>query len=290
MSQAPLGSFDGESLSFLSSDQLGTTTPLSLNGSSENVLWIKNSSIEGYGVIAFDPSKNLIWGLGPSSNTPSTVVNDIEVNRDDELWMATKGGPAYFTDASFISEEAQAYVPYFENEVLFEDENVTAVAFDGGDRLWLGSERGLWAFSKTLQTQIHHFTSENSFLPSSTILELAYDGQSGVLFVLTEEGLVSYQTNSSAPLSSNSQVTIYPNPITASYDGDLIISGIVGDALIKFATIEGKILYETQANGSTASWDLIKFNGERLLNGIYLVFVTDLNGLEKWVGKFAIVR
>ena len=143
---------------------------------------------------------------------------------------------------------------------------------------------------KTLQTQRHHFTSENSFLPSNMILELAYDGQSGVLFVLTEEGLVSYQTNSSAPLSSNSQVTIYPNPITASYDGDLIISGIVGDALIKFATIEGTILYETQANGSTASWDLIKFNGERLLNGIYLVFVTDLNGLEKWVGKFAIVR
>lgn len=137
---------------------------------------------------------------------------------------------------------------------------------------------------------MYHFTSENSFLPSNTILELAYDGQSGVLFVLTEEGLVSYQTNSSAPLSSNSQVTIYPNPITASYDGDLIISGIVGDALIKFATVEGIILYETQANGSTASWDLIKFNGERLLNGIYLVFVTDLNGLEKWVGKFAIVR
>ena len=290
MSHVPLGSFDGESLSFLSSDQLGTTTPLSLNGSSENVLWIKNSSIEGYGVIAFDPSKNLIWGLGPSSNTPSTAVNDIEVNRDDELWMATKGGPAYFIDASFISEEAQAYVPYFENEVLFKDENVTAVAFDGGDRLWLGSERGLWAFSKKLQTQMYHFTSENSFLPSNTILELAYDGQSGVLFVLTEEGLVSYQTNSSAPLSSNSQVTIYPNPITASYDGDLIISGIVGDALIKFATVEGIILYETQANGSTASWDLIKFNGERLLNGIYLVFVTDLNGLEKWVGKFAIVR
>ena len=121
-------------------------------------------------------------------------------------------------------------------------------------------------------------------------MELAYDGQSGVLFVLTEEGLVSYQTNSSAPLSSNSQITIYPNPITADYDGDLIISGIVGDALIKFATIEGTILYETQANGSTASWDLIKFNGEQLLNGIYLVFVTDLNGLEKWVGKFAIVR
>ena len=290
MSQVPLGSFDGESLSFLSSDQLGTTTPLSLKGSSENVLWIKNSSIEGYGVKAFDPSKNLIWGLGPSSNIPSTAVNDIEVNRDDELWMATKGGPAYFIDASFISEEMQAYVPYFESEVLFEDENVTAVAFDGGDRLWLGSDRGLWAFSKTFQTQMHHFTSENSFLPSNTILELAYDGQSGVLFVLTEEGLVSYQTNSSAPLSSNSQITIYPNPITADYDGDLIISGIVGDALIKFATIEGTILYETQANGSTASWDLIKFNGEQLLNGIYLVFVTDLNGLEKWVGKFAIVR
>ena len=290
MSEAPLGSFDGENISFLSSAQLGTTTPLSLQGSSENVLWIKNSSIEYYGVTAFNPSKNLIWGAGPSSGIPSTTVNAIEMSLDDELWMATKLGPSYFSDASFISEEAQAYVPYFENEVLFEDENVTAMAFDGGDRLWLGTERGLWTFSKTLQAQIHHFTSENSFLPSNTIVELAYDGQSGVLFVLTDEGLVSYQTNSSAPQSSNIEVKIYPNPITASYEGDLIISGVVGDALIKFATIDGTILYETQANGSTASWDLIKFNGERLLNGIYLVFVTDLNGTEKWVGKFAIIR
>ena len=75
-------------------------------------------------------------------------------------------------------------------------------------------------FSKALQTQIHHFTYENSFLPSNTILELAYDGESGALYILTEEGLVSYQTNSSLPLLSNSQVTIYPNPITANYDGD----------------------------------------------------------------------
>ena len=240
--------------------------------------------------MAFDPSKNFIRGIDPSSSIPSKVVNDIEVNRADELWIVTKLGPAYFLDASFIYEEEQAYLPYFENEILFEDENITALAFDGGDRLWLGSERGLWAFSKTLQTQIHHFTNENSFLPSNVILELAFDGRSGVLYVLTEEGLVSYQTNSSAPLSSNSQVTIYPNPITTDYEGDLTISGIVGDALIKFATIDGVILYETQANGSMASWDLIKFNGEQLLNGVYLVLISDLDGSEKLVGKFAVIR
>ena len=290
MSQKPLGRYDGESLSFLSSAQLGTTTPLCIVESLENVLWVKNSSTERFGVVAFDPSKNLIWQAKPSSGIPSKTINDIEVNREDELWMVTKLGPAYFSEASLISEEDQAYFPYFEGKILFENEKVTAIAFDGGDRLWLGSERGLWAFSKTLQTQIHHFTHENSFLPSNTILELAFDGESGALYILTEEGLVSYQTNSSAPLLSNSQVTIYPNPITANYDGDLIISGVVGDAMIKFATIEGTILYETRANGSMVSWDLIKFNGDRLLNGVYLVFVTDMDGSEKWVGKFAILR
>ena len=91
-------------------------------------------------------------------------------------------------------------------------------------------------------------------------------------------------------LLSNSQVTIYPNPVTANYDGDLIISGVVGNAMIKFATIDGAILYETRAIGSMVSWDLIKFNGDRLSNGVYLVFVTDMDGSEKWVGKFAIVR
>ena len=140
-----------------------------------------------------------------------------------------------------------------------------------------GGERGLWAFSKALQTQIHHFTYKNSFLPSNIILELSYDGESGALYILTEEGLVSYKTNSLAPLLSNSQVTIYPNPVTTNYVGDLIISGVVGDAMIKFATIDGTILYETRANGSMVSWDLIKFNGDRLLNGVYLVFVTDMD-------------
>ena len=290
MSQKPLGRFDGESLSFISSTQLGTTTPLYIAESSENVLWIKNSSTERFGVMAFDPSKNLIWQAKSSSGIPSKTINDIEVNRDDELWMATKLGLAYFSDASLISEEEQAYVPYFEGKILFENEKVTALAFDGGDRFWLGGERGLWAFSKALQTQIHHFTHENSFLPSNVILELAYDGEKGALYILTEEGLVSYQTNSLAPLLSNSNVTIYPNPVTANYGGDLIISGVVGDAMIKFATIDGTILYETRANGSMVSWDLMKFNGDPLLNGVYLVFVTDMNGSEKWVGKFAIIR
>ena len=145
-------------------------------------------------------------------------------------------------------------------------------------------ERGLWAFSKALQTKIHHFTYENSFYLQIQFLELAYDGESGALYILTEEGLVSYQINSSAPLLSNSQVTIYPNPITANYDGDLIISGVVGDAMIKFATIDGAILYETRAIGSMVSWDLIKFNGDRLLNGVYLVllpiWMDQKNGLE----------
>ena len=289
-SQKPLGRFDGEALSFLSSAQLGTTTPLYIAESSENILWIKNSSTERFGVMAFDPSKNLTWQAKSSSGIPSKTVYDIKVNRDDELWMATKLGIAYFSNASLISEEEQAYAPYFEGEILFENEKVTALAFDGGDRLWLGGERGLWAFSNTLQTQIHHFTYENSFLPSNTILELAYDGETGALYILTEEGLVSYQTDSSAPLLTNSQVTIYPNPVTANYEGDLIISGVVGDAIIKFATIDGTILYETRANGSMVSWDLIKFNGDRLLNGVYLVFVTDMDGSEKWVGKFAVIR
>ena len=75
--------------------------------------------------------KNLIWQAKSSSGIPSKTVNDIEVNRDDELWMATKLGLAYFSDASLISEEKQAYIPYFEGKILFENENVTALAFDG---------------------------------------------------------------------------------------------------------------------------------------------------------------
>ena len=113
MSQKPLGRFDGERLSFLSSTQLSTTTPIYIAESSENVLWIRNSSTERFGVTAFDPSKNLIWQAKSSSGIPSKAVNDIEVNRDDELWMATKLGLAYFSDASLISEGKAGLHPLF---------------------------------------------------------------------------------------------------------------------------------------------------------------------------------
>ena len=288
-STTPLGSFDGIDMDFLSSSQLATSNPLSLDVGLGPVLYMRRGGGDNYGLVAYDPFDNYTTVFNINDGLPSSRINDFQVNLDNEVWLATDEGLAYFPRASSLAD-VQAYPPYFENEILFENEIVNAITFDGGNRLWLGTERGVWAFSESIQTMIHHFTAENSFLPSNHIEKLTYDGKTGALFVLTDKGLVSYQTNSSAPLEANVDVKIYPNPIREDYAGELVITGLVANASVKFTTIEGFILDEIQANGSTASWDLTKFNGERLANGIYLVFASGRDGEETFVGKFAILR
>jgi hypothetical protein len=84
-------------------------------------------------------------------------------------------------------------------------------------------------------------------------------------------------------------VKIFPNPVTSNFSGTVGITGLATDAMVKITDISGKLIWQTQANGGTATWDARDYNGRRVATGVYLVFCATADGVESAVGKIAVV-
>ncbi|MGK7392169.1 MAG: hypothetical protein ACNS60_17585 [Candidatus Cyclobacteriaceae bacterium M2_1C_046] len=242
------------------------------------------------GIVVFNPDTG--GSKFVSEGFPSGKVNDIVFDRDEKLWIATDKGLAYIPSLYnvFSGGEIKAIVPVFQNNLILRNINVTALAVDGGNRLWAGSNQGAWLFNADLDEQIYFFNEENSPLLNDRIEDIMLLQKTGEVFFATANGLISFRTASSTPALAEERVKIFPNPVTPEFQGSLGISGITSDAIVKITDEAGNIVFETRANGSTASWDLITLNGREVSTGIYLVFSSAADGSDTLVGKIAIIR
>ena len=267
----------------------GTTRPLRIFPSQGNVSWIIKGTEENNGIAVYEPILDQFRLINTADGLPSNTILDISIANSDEVWITTNRGLVAFFDGTLIFDEQNAEELFFQGGPLLQGQEINATEFDGGDRKWIATNNGLWLFNATLSEQLEHFTADNSPLPSNRILELTYlpDGQ---LFILTEKGLVSYQTASSEPLPVNGEVKVFPNPVSLSRDAEVGIKDLVANASLKITTPEGTLVEELQASGSAASWDLRDYRGARIGPGIYLIFSSDSRGEETFVGKIAIVK
>ncbi len=219
---------------------------------------------------------------------PTSNVNSIALDRDNLLWVGTDNGVAVIvTTRDIFTTASEAYTPFFQTRRLLLQEVVNKIVIDGGNRKWIATQNGLNLFSASADEQILNFTEENSPLPSKNIIDLAIDATSGEIFVLTENGLLSYRTNSSKPSEDISSVKIFPNPVRPDFQGVLTISGLRENTAIKITDTAGRLIYETKSNGGTASWDL---QNHRAATSIYIIFCIAEDGSESFVGKVAVLR
>jgi hypothetical protein len=222
---------------------------------------------------------------------PSKAVYSIEIDRNGYVWIGTSAGVAYFTDVSTIltNPSINAVKPIFENRFLLRDEKVTAIEVDGGNRKWMGTERGAWLFDPFGEKLIYNFNSSNSPLPSDKIVDIEINQSTGEVFFITDAGIASFRADATQSTNAFSQVKIFPNPVTAHFNGLIGISGLATDAQVKIIDVSGKLVWQTMANGGTASWNVRDYTGRRATSGIYIVLASAPNGEEEVVGKIAVV-
>lgn len=222
---------------------------------------------------------------------PTSNVNSIALDRDNLLWVGTDNGVAVIvTTRDIFTTASEAYTPFFQTRRLLLQEVINKIVVDGGNRKWIATQNGLNLFSASADEQILNFTEENSPLPSKNVIDLAIDSTSGEIFVLTQNGLLSYRTDSSEPSEDFSSVRIFPNPVRPDFQGVLTVSGLRENTAIKITDTAGRLIYETKSNGGTATWDLQKFEGSRAASAIYMVFCVAEDGSESFVGKVAVLR
>jgi hypothetical protein len=168
---------------------------------------------------------------------------------------------------------------------------VKAIAIDGDNRKWFGTERaGVFLLSEDGTKQIEHFTEENSPLFSNNITSLAYNGKTGEIFIGTAKGLISYKSTATEGGETNTEVYAYPNPVRPGYNGPIAIKGLVRDAIVKITDIYGNVVYETRAEGGQAIWNGANFDGRRANTGVYMVFISTDDGQDEMVTKILFVN
>lgn len=222
---------------------------------------------------------------------PSRNVYAIAQDRDGYIWVGTDKGVAYFFNpAEAFSTSINAILPIFDNRYLLSDEKITAIAVDGGNRKWIGTERGVWLFNPTGEELVYSFTTENSPLISNVILSIAIDPMSGEVFFSTDKGIVSFRSDATESQFTFQSVKVFPNPVTPDFNGTVGISGLATDAIVKITDVSGKLIWQTQANGGTATWNVRDYNGRRASTGMYLIFSATQGGGESFVGKIAVIE
>ena len=249
---------------------------------------IQNSSDDQY--------KLLNTNVG-NGNLPSLQTYSIVEDLDGEIWIGTdKGIGVFYNPSSVFSggnfDAQQILIQEGDyGQYLLSEEKVKCITIDGANRKWIGTEKsGVFLLSEDGINEILHFTSENSPLFSNNIIDIAINQSNGEVFIGTGGGLISYRSDATEGESTQSETHVFPNPVRESYNGPIAINGLVTDANIKITDIDGNLVFEDFAKGGQAIWNGKNKNGERASTGVYLVFSTDINGVEKTVSKILFIH
>ncbi len=228
------------------------------------------------------------------------ITNDIysiAEDLDGEIWVGTNQGVVVFYNPQnvFTNNNFYAQQPFIEvnNSVhhLLSTEIVSAIAVDGANRKWFGTQNGgVFLVSDDGEKQILNFNIDNSPLPSNSITSIAINHNTGEVFFGTGLGIVSYKSTAIIGSQNFDKVYVYPNPIKPDYHGLITIKGLVADVNVKITDITGNLVYETKANGGEAVWDGNNFSGNRVHTGVYIIFCTNDDGSKSFITKLLFIN
>ena len=138
----------------------------------------------GFWTFNYQANNNFIHREGDGT-TSIGVVNVVEVDAEDNVWLCTK------TDG-LIKYKNGLYTFYTSLLDGLISNNINHVAFDAEGNIWVASQdNGVAKYSSNFDL-IKHFTTSNSLLPNNQVNEVAYDLKNDRLLAATESGLFLY--------------------------------------------------------------------------------------------------
>ena len=247
------------------------------------------------------------------ANLPSTAVKALALDKNNVLWIGTyKGLRVLYNTSSFFTEEIVRTEPIIILEdglpqELLAQQFISDIIVDGSNNKWIyTADAGVFYVSSDGLNTIHHFTKDNSPLPSNGVNAMALDSENGVVYFGTNRGLVSFATGGSRTMETLEDIYVYPNPVRPGFnmaEDKIKIKNISENVNIKITDIEGNLVAEAQSNvnlryknynleidGGTAYWNGKNLANNTVASGVYLVLFSDFDTLETKVSKIMIIR
>jgi len=261
----------------------------------------------GYGLYALNSTNNIskeqkvVAYFKNSEGEYKTEMNDLYsmvLDLNGELWVGTSGGVAVYSNPEKIWKDEFMYASRPSLNLkdgkfhpLLEKETITAIAVDGANRKWFGTKsEGVYLISADGETELEHFNKENSPLLNNEITDIAINQTTGEVFIGTVAGLISYMGEATAGNDVFSDVYVYPNPVRETYEGPIVVKGLVDETDVKITDISGNLVYKTTSLGGQAIWDGKNLNGNRCKTGVYLVFLSDALGEQTKITKLLFIH
>lgn len=275
---------------------------------SRNIKWVtfpRDDNFNKYHLIAFnengtydnpgdDQFRRVDMNIAARVN--SSTVYCVAEDLDGEIWIGTDKGikVIYYPQKIFegsanpnnILLEQDGYV-----SVLLEYEAITAIAVDGANRKWIGTNKaGVFLMSENGQEQLLHFTAEDHPLFSNQINSINIDQLSGEVYFATAKGLVSYRGTATQGYETYEDLPVVPNPVRHDYSGKVAVKGLKTNSLCKITDASGKLVWQGYSDGGQLVWDCRDHYGQRPATGVYYVMASDEEGKEKIVTKFLFIH
>lgn len=303
---------DGTWISLNYKEIEGFTTMVQPLFDSRGWLWI--TSLQGHAGIfcakikntPFDTSddETKLW-VNKFTNQDGTSydiyqVHAIREDKNKDIWIGTNTGlfvidnPEEFFNNGIFKQikiprnDGTGLADYLMNGIY-----IKAIAVDEANRKWIGTlDSGIYLISSDGQETIHHFTTENSPLPSNAIESIAINNNTGDVFIGTDKGIASFKSDAvrAEEKLSDSKVHVYPNPVRPGYNGNVSIVGLTDNCNVKIVDGAGYLIDEGYSNGGMYQWNGRNIRGEKVASGVYYVLLYDETGKEGEVAKILIAR
>jgi len=282
----PLLSFDGDSEWMrYNINYLSNSFPKSFEFINENI-WIisesPNIGILTYNMVSGDTD---ILSVN-NGRLNSNLVNDIKMDLDGNIWIASDKGLIYYPESDLISSEY--IIPNDGTNFLFRGIKINTVEVDYANNIWLGSNNGVFVFNNKKNKILYHFNQDSSPILSDSVLSIK-SNQIGVMYVLTNLGLQSINTSITRPEINTDNINFYPNPLKLLEHDRLYFAGLPSPTNVRITSIAGDLIYETKSNGGGFSWNLLSETGSKIQPGIFLIFITQEDGEEYLIGKILVL-
>ena len=231
---------------------------------------------------------------------PGTTVTSVVEDRDGIVWIGTDQGLSFVINNGIVAEDDNTIPiwPQFadrtEGTYLLSGIFVNDLAVDPAGRLWVATNEGVTVIRQAEggYEVVEQFSTGNSPLFSDVVLVISIDPISGRVYLVTDQGLMSYEGGAIAPVEQVGEIKVYPNPIYMESDADVSIfmEGLVEATALRVVTLTGEVVARLQTRGGRATWNGRDIHDRMVPSGMYLVIAVGEGGEGTAYGKLAVIR
>ena len=263
-------------------------------------LWIANEARQSDvprttgGITVFDPNTN-VWALITTSD--GLANNDVySIDMDPltgNMWAATASGVQMIrTPTSFSAQTEFSMNP-----------PIDGLSGKLPVKLRIDPKGNKWILTQSQGVQIYMtnnrwfdegngLSTDNSELLDDVVYDIEFDTKNGYAYLLTPSGLSRYEIAWTEERTDMSEVIVFPQPFKPGIDSYIAIDGLAEQSHVRITTLDGRVLIQFSANADENRekqivWDGILPTGDYIPRGVYLAFITNIDGLKKTV-KFAV--